>query len=131
MKAGMRSQPVAPEEEILSHSPCVSPKAHATRTAVLFFGATHLRNEQKSTVADNDRNHEHTKQVREIGQPEHSHLRSPSRWFGKPFLRSKGQLYDSGQLPAGSLKVVYSKPFSHNSKGKLAGRVLENPSSFT
>ena len=77
MKAGMRSQPVAPEEEILSHSPCVSPKAHATRTAVLFFGATHLRNEQKSTVADNDRNHEHTKQVSEIGQPEHSHLKKP------------------------------------------------------
>ena len=37
MKAGMRSQPVAPEEEILSHSPCVSPKARATRTAVLFL----------------------------------------------------------------------------------------------
>ena len=79
MKAGMRSQPVAPEEEILSHSPCVSPKARATRTAVLFFGAAHLRNEQKSAVADNAPNHEHTKQVREIGQPEHSHLKKPFR----------------------------------------------------
>ena len=77
MNAGMRSQPVAPEEEILSHSPCVSPKARATRTAVLFFGAAHLRNEQKSAVADNAPNHEHTKQVSEIGQSEHSYLKKP------------------------------------------------------